>query len=338
MADPLESIWAGLEQKAHADKHGAERYYRALGDNAIGVRAGYKPDGGTRELLIEVPRGWSGESMIPDWKGMGHETLDLKLKPREDAYHLRLFLLANEHHDVFTTVCEDIVGSIETVTDPTTRIQEIESCLLRWRSFFERTGNRGLSSAMQQGLFAELHWLQILLHGGLDPIRAVSSWKGCARSYHDFDVGGRVVEVKSTRSKEPRHVKISNEQQLDDHGLTTLHLFVLGLLGNQEGGISLPEKVTSIRQELTGSPMGMAAFEHALISAGYLDRDENRCTERYVIRDQNLYHVVDGFPRLVNLPDGVGDLSYSVYLNACEPFSTNLDQYLEDVLEHHHGR
>jgi len=322
------SVWEELESEARSQKRPAERLFRALGNSAIGIRAGYLPSKNVLELLIEVPASWSGDSVIPNWRGMGHEIVDLSLPPRTETLHLRLFLLNQGHREIFQMVCEDLVSVLEGITRASLRVKEIEACLLRWRRFFEHSGTNGLSIEMQQALFAELTWLNGLLKTGIDPVKAVYSWKGCERGYHDYDFEGYVVEVKSTKTKESLSVLINNERQLDDSGLLSLHLYVVSIHFADGGGMTLPDRVENLRSKLVEAPAASDLFRKKLLSAGYLDRHANLYTQHLIIKSENLYQVVQGFPRITAIPPGIGDLKYRVFLAACEAFRTKISDYL----------
>lgn len=331
MTSTIASVWELLERDA--EQQAGERLYRALGESAIGLRAGYLPQQRILELLIEVPSDWSGASIVPDWKGMQHEVLPLALPPRKTAHHLRLFLVSMEHRAVFMTLCQDLVTVLEGITDGDLRVREIERCLLRWRRFFERCGSDGLTIEMQQGLFAELTWLKRLLEIDIEPLKAVSCWKGCEQNFHDFDLDGHVVEVKSTRTKEPRTIIVSNERQLDDQGLQSLYLYVLSIQEVAYGGQMLPEQVDAVRAALINIPAALAVFNNSLVSAGYLDIHAERYTRHLFIKAEELYRVSPGFPRIIRVPPGVGNLRYGVQLGACQSFREELKEYTINLVE-----
>ena len=333
MTDRISAIMESLEAEGKNAVQAPERLYRALGASAVGVRAGYIPMLDILELLIEIPAQWSGNSVIPEWRGMGHEVIALGLPPREDASHLRLYLLEPEHREVFLLVCEDIVSALEGITDTEIRLEKFESCLLRWRRFFECCGPQGLSIERQLGLIAELTWLQRVIEAGVNPYRAVNSWKGCERGYHDFDIQGHVIEVKSTRTKEPKSVAISSERQLDNRGLQSLHLYVLSLFETETADTTLPRCVESVKSLMGNSFAATALFREKLISAGYLDRDGFRYSKAYVIKDESLFHVKGDFPRITDVPSGVAALKYRIILSNCEPFREATDLYLNELSE-----
>jgi hypothetical protein len=322
------AIWDELEREGREQPETRTRLYRALGESAVGIRAGYLPGKDMIELLIEVPDSWSEANVIPAWRGMGYEIVELALPPRRDALQLRLFLMDQEHREIFKMICKDIVACLEGITSAEVRVKGIEICLLRWRRFFEKAGTDGLSIEMQQGLFAELRWLNCLMRAGIHPIIAVESWKGCERAYHDFDIKGNVVEVKSTRSKEPLSVLISNERQLDDLGLESLHLYTLGIHVADGGGLALPAMVETLRSTLVSSPTAKALLKGKLLSAGYIEHHASLYTKHFIIKSENLYRVTNGFPRITVLPAGVGSLNYRVSLPACEQFRVSIKDFL----------
>lgn len=331
MPRDISRIWEELLAEADSGQDPASRVYRALGDTAVGIRAGVIPRDRVLEVLIEVPPAWEGAKSLPEWRGMSFEVLPLSLLPRQHAHHLRLHLRDQEHKPIFLAFCEDLLDALEGTSDAEARVTEIEASIARWERFFEKCGPGGLSATEQRGLFAELVWMLSMREAGVPAVAAVSSWKGCERGYHDFDLSGSIVEVKSTVAKEPRSVTISNERQLDDRGLRSLHLFVLTLHAMQGGGTTLPGVVQSLRESLAVSPGALSKFERRLVSAGYLEQHAPLYTTHYTVRGRELFRVAEGFPRIVLVPPGVGHLRYSVALAACQSHLVDLASYLTEL-------
>ena len=324
----ISAIWEELEGKASDGQDAASRVYRALGQTAVGIRAGFLPRERILELLIEVPPTWENAKSLPEWRGMRFEMLPLPLPPREEAHQLQLYLVDHEHKAVFLTFCEDLVTALEKISDAEIRVREIEECIARWSRFFEKSGPSGLTFAAQRGLFAELKWIQNMISTGIDIVETVSSWKGCERAYHDFDLNGDIVEVKSTMSKEPRSVRISNERQLDGRGLRSLHLFVLTLHSMEGGGVTLPNQVQMLRDALSPSATVLSKFERCLVSMGYLEKHAIQYDSHYTVKKQELFEVTESFPRIIDVPSGVGHLRYSVTVSACQQHEVQLPAYL----------
>jgi len=327
----LETLWSVLRAEADATQNPLSRVYRALGETALGVRASFVPAEEKFELLVEVPIDWRQGRTLPEWRGLRLTVLPDSFPPRE-THQLSLALVDNDAWTVFLHIAADIATCLEGIPDSAQRIALVVDCLERWSRFFDRCATTGLSATAQRGLFAELRWLDHMLDGHIDPLKAVNAWKGCLRGYHDFDMSGDVVEVKSTMTKEPRRVWISNERQLDDAGLNRLHLFVV-TLQITDGGTLLPAAIGRLRERLAPNPAAKAVFERDLVSAGYLDLHSSKYGEGYAVKAEELYGIHEGFPRITAVPEGVGNLRYSVVLGCCHSFLVNTEDYIVSIKE-----
>jgi hypothetical protein len=150
----------------------------------------------------------------------------------------------------------------------------------------------------------------------------VTSWTGPVGAIQDFSLGSVAVEVKTTAGKQHQRVRIASERQLDDRGLEALLLFHLSVDDRENLGDTLPGIVQRLRGTLGSDGTAAAEFEALLFAAGYHDVHSPRYRTGYTVREANIFRVTEGFPRLteLNLPEGVGDLSYSVALAACAAF------------------
>jgi len=320
-------LWEQLSAESGVPHMHAFRRYRRLNlnkENGIRVSCNF-PDN-IWELLIEA--GKPGENVsidFPNWQGMGFEILSLDV-PKQATPHIRLFLESEQFKDIFSTVCTDLVLGLDSCISSDQRRLELSRFLDKWNLFFERHGYGELSQEQQRGLFGELWWINVLLGKGISERTVLASWKGCERGFHDFDLLGHVVEVKTTMTKEPRKVKISNERQLDDTGLKDLHLYVLTLTKSDDSGMSLPAIVHNLLENF--SNFNKSEFQNLLQKSGYLDVHVGLYTSCYSIKHEELFHVTNGFPRMTTLPAGTGDLSYSVTISACNAFCKEVESYL----------
>mgnify|MGYP001065415069 CR=1 FL=1 len=326
----LENTWNLLEKQIESGDYSGNRVYRRLDiEKESGLRLSVKSPGTARELLIQIDENDDFSFSPPEWVGMKFDIAILDV-PEKRTSHISLFLEAREHERIFATVCSDIAETLSLIENPSFRTQELQSCLDRWNSFFKKIGPDGLSPERQRGLYGELAWLELLLNNDLYMAAAVESWKGCDRGYHDFEIARRVVEVKTTMTKEPRRVRINNERQLDDRGLESLHLYVLTLQKFESGGETLPDLVEKIRERLKDNVSAIAQFEKSLKKAGYLDIHAHNYTSGYVRKKQETFQINDKFPRIIELPDGVGGLSYSITISACTNFRFDIDSAVTD--------
>lgn len=175
------------------------------------------------------------------------------------------------------------------------------------------------------------------MDSGLQPWVVLGSWEGYKRSFHDYDLNGHVVEVKTTMTKEPRKVKISNERQLDSIGIGSLHLMVFTLMKSSDDGETLPELVSSLYQKLSDTPELNRILESKLITSGYLDVHKDKYSDKFKIKIQELFEITSDFPRITELPNGIGDISYSLTLSAANDYLVNKEDYLASLLVHTNG-
>ena len=330
----MRELWEELERELPPDTSSHQRTYRRLDlEKETGIRLSCSSPGRIWELLIET--GISGETLsidFPKWKGMDFEVLTLDV-PKRDTCHLRLFLEQRENRDIFVTICADLIQALDGCMTNESRRNEIVDFLTRWNRFFERHGQEGLSSEGQRGLYGELCWLRRMIQSGIKSVATVNSWKGCRRNYHDFEINGHAVEVKTTMTKEPRKVQINNERQLDDRGLISLHMFVLTIAKSSAGSETLPSIVQSLRGIFSEKPSAYA-FEQSLREAGYLDIHAHLYNNSsYSVIKEELFHAREGFPRITDMPQGLGDLHYTVVLAACGHFICELSEYFQLIQE-----
>jgi hypothetical protein len=273
----------------------------------------------SKELLIAgVDEPIDGR--MPSWNGMAFSQCSIGA-PHHVQY-LVLELLDEGLEVPFACFCADVIESLESIRNGD-RLKSVDSVVNIWNQFFLKGQDDIMPENRQRGLYAELWWLRRQLALGAWAEETVSSWMGPSRAFHDFDVCGHVVEVKSTTRKEPRKVSISNELQLSNRGLESLHLFVL-TLNKQQIGESLPEMVDKLRQYLDSAPLARTHLDRKLVLTGYRDDHVERYTSCYWPRHEELFLVNDSFPRIVNIAEGLGDLKYSLQISACKPFEVAL--------------
>jgi len=327
----LEKIWGLLEVEIEREDSTKNRIYRRLdSDKDKGIRLGVIASGKIREILIQIDEKEEKSFIPPKWMGMRFEIISLDIQ--KITRHIRLFLSDREHKSVFSTVCYDIVDTLIKVQDSGFRVQELQNCIERWSRFFQKYGTEGLSREMQQGLFGELTWLGLILSRNMNSTSAIRSWKGCRRNFHDFQYNGRVVEVKTTMTKEPRKVRINSERQLDNQGFDFLYLFILTLQKVDSGGQNLPELVDEIRVLIKGDISSENLFESALRDAGFLDAHASLYTGEYKVNKQETFEVKSGFPRIIELPGGVGDITYTITISACSDFELKIEKAINNFM------
>jgi hypothetical protein len=329
--DSLKNAWEQLETKFSSDSRTYQRVYHRLDlAKETGIRLSCSYPGLVWELLIEA--GASEDVLaipFPKWKGMSFEVLVLDA-PQKGTKHIALSVEEPENRDIFVNICADLISGLEGCTTNQARRNEISAFLIRWSAFFEKHGLEGLTPEKQRGLFGELWWLRKMVQSGIDPVQAVTSWKGCEQNYQDFELAGQAVEVKTSMMKEPRKVQISNERQLDNRGFHSLHLFVLTMITASSIGETLPSLIQSLKKSFSGKT-ATYSFKDALVKAGYLEAHTHLYQTGYSLIKEEFFEVRDGFPRITEIPQGLGDIHYALVLSACSDFLSDFSQYLSDL-------
>jgi hypothetical protein len=323
----IDEIWRGLEagESGHSPEPGVmvRRIDPASPD---GLFVGIRRPSGTRILLLQIsgpPRPTDGALI----QSRGFFTAVNRFSADPAHLHLLIESASPSFNEVFGYVANDVAGHVFQRPASSKAVSSFLGRLDRWKRFFESAGGEGLSEIAAQGLLAELIFLRdFAIPESETPEAAVLSWAVPEPLSKDFQYRAGAVEVKSSASREHTKVLITGERQLDDTGFESLYLLAVLLEKVSVGGFSLPETVDSVRAMLSdGRARGL--FEEKLVAYGYLDVHVSKYERRYILQRMRAFHVREGFPRVPSvLPDGVGDLSYTIVLSACCSFEVDCRQ------------
>lgn len=326
----LEQIWSQME---HDDGEFAsgQLQRRIIPESPFDLVVAVEKPGNRRVLLFSVSdRAARSIDQLQSSRGVG-----ASVAGENDKQHsvLRLRLEDNRFSSMFSSLCDNIVNSVEQATDELMAVRMFADRLARWQQFLERVGSDILSDEAQTGLFAELWFLRYLLEN-----RQVSSpvlaWSGPDGAAQDFQINGLAVEVKATGQTSPQVIRVSNERQLDESGTTMLVMLHSSWDVRHGSTHTLPDIIENIRLLVADSPEQRESFDLKLIGAGYADdQQEHYVQTAYTLLKESVFLVREGFPRLKSelLPPGVTDVKYSVSLSACRPFEV-AKSYLTNAL------
>jgi hypothetical protein len=282
-----------------------------------------------RWVLIEIEADRRELHGLPDWREMKLAAIP---KGQIHGQCVGIELESTEFADVFSAMAQDLVQALYSVLDREQRLIRLRDRLQKWSRFLREHGHQGLTEDQVRGLFSELWVLQQHLLPYLPPVEAIRAWTGPDGAAQDFRRADRALEVKSTGSKHPDAVAISNERQLDGGGLDALWLHVVAL--EDAGiGVSLPELVAGLKGRLRADAAASSSFDQKVVRAGYLDEAASRYPRRYEIADEATYEVREGFPRLIQPPAGVHLVRYHVSLAALQPFRVPLPASVKSFRE-----
>lgn len=244
-------------------------------------------------------------------------------------------LINNQHRDIFSVLCEDLMASIASETNERQLVKTILNRFEKWKSLFIRIVSEGLTPEEQRGLFGELFFLRKFLQFNNKGLQFIlNTWVGTAREVRDFQLKNWAVEVKTTHGNNHQKVQISSERQLDITHLEKLFLYHISLEKVQEGGETLNQIVASIIDLMVTDSIASNRFKSKLYEAGYFDHHIDLYDSTgYFIRQDTFYKVEDNFPRIQEneIRSGVGDVKYSIILSQCEAYKQTSVSVFENL-------
>jgi putative PD-(D/E)XK family protein DUF4420 len=319
----IEQLWLDMEAETGANVAWLTRFARPQTGHPLLVAL--QATTRARALLLPVSKAaLPPRRQWPECRGLELISVALGSQP-----HLGVQLRDPACADVFTALAEDVAPRVSSASDAKQAAAELLGRLRRWQQFLT-AAREAMSIEAQRGLWGELHVLRTRLLPAFGPAATVSAWKASAAAHQDFQFSGGAVEVKTTAAKQPQSVRITSERQLDDTGVGALFLHVVVVderevpASGRVPGQSLPAMIADIRAQLSADLVALAALNDRLLDRGWLDAHASRYeARRWTVRGERTYKVRRGFPRLVevDLPAGVGDVSFAVSLAACEPFA-----------------
>lgn len=248
---------------------------------------------------------------------------------------LLLKLISNQHRDIFSVLCEDLMTSISSVKNETQLVQELLNRFEKWKSLFDRAATQGLSVEEQRGLFGEVYFLRKFLANNNSFLEVVNSWVGPEKQIRDFQSGSWSVEVKTTHGNNHQKILVSSERQLDTSNIESLFLNHVSLDSRQMSGETLNQIIESVLVLLEHDFASLSRFKNKLLTAGYFDQQKNYYEHTgYFIRQDVTYLVGNSFPRIeeVDIRDGVGDVKYSIILSNSSDFIRTDEQVFNTLI------
>ena len=279
-------------------------------------------------------------SSLPSTRGLDMTILSPS-NHEQDGYTIQLGLKDSRFVTIFDVLVSDIVEVLARAQSQSAAITALISRLRHWQKFLEKIGPDGLSREAQQGLYGELWFLRERLIPLAGNYLALQAWAGPTGAHHDFLLQSCAIEVKTTGTKEPQHMIIQSERQLDDSGLAALFLFHLALDNREGAGESLTTIINSLRQILKVDIAALDVYEDRLLEAGFLQAQAAQYERTgYYIRRAHLFQIRDAFPRIIetDLKHGISSVRYSISVTECLRFAVNEDALKSQLIGLDHGK
>lgn len=265
---------------------------------------------------------------LPRFRGLDISLTIQTLGKFSNAIFLRLTQSIPNTDNIFELVISDLCDKVIQLQNKNSLYPTLVATLSEWKIFFERQRSEILTIDAQKGLLGELYFLRNYLFQKYSFADSVFYWTGSDRTNHDFQIMNIAVEVKTTSGKQHKKFSVSSEKQLDSTGLKSLYLslFSINLHSNMPGR-TLPAIIREICKQIQDEPIAAFQFQIKLAKCGYNETLADKYIIGFSISEMKFFEVTEGFPRLLqrNLPDGVGDLKYSVVVAACVPFEVTTD-------------
>jgi hypothetical protein len=300
--------WADLATVAPGDR--LFRTRRMTRPVRLDLRAGLRETDGAPCLVVSA--GTAGGAIT------SFETGGLRLSRVADPAGVLLVLSLEEpaRRDLFAAVCSDCLRAVIRGEDEAEDdlLSVFAARLSAWRAFLrDQTG--ALSRNEMIGIIGELLLFGQLLEIGAD---APSAWKAPDDGLHDFENAGDSIEVKTSLGG-ARQLHVSTLDQLDDAGLSSLHVAHVRLVEALDGE-TLADVADRIETQLSDE-RARSAFRNALLRRG-LAPGADGLGPRVRLAGTDFYAVRDGFPRLRRgeVAIGIADATYQLEVRALTGF------------------
>ncbi len=239
----------------------------------------------------------------------------------------RLYLILNDNddHEIFSTLCQDLINTANKYDDSEKIIYEVEQRLKRWQQLLKSNSYSGLTAEKQMGLFSELVFLKNKLASEIGMKNAILSWVGPDFDKQDFSISSAVIEVKSYKITKGEIVHISSLQQLQSSSLP-LYLVAYGLTIS-ERGLSILDIVDSIINQIHNECI-LEQFKIKLFEYGYIDGVTDRKNlYKFIVTKESLYEVRESFPRIRSndVQSQIVSVKYGIDLSKCTEFKIEFD-------------
>jgi len=324
----VEDIKEDFKKPQYVNSVALSRRFVLANDNIVTVA--FNKNTMLCEVAIEIPNETSLDELnaLPKWKGMEEKSTIVPDGGRMSRY-LSFNQLDGYDSSIFITLMQDVCDEIDKVGIEKC-IATIKATLQKWSIFFQFDRDYVLSANAQQGLYGELWFLEkmILKYGA----KALSGWTGYNLEAHDFYYGKDAIEVKTSSAKGPEKVKISNEYQLEDSGVSgVLYLLYISMKKSEVDGERLPDITNRIMRLLDENQIH--AFKENLFKVGYVYMMPELYKYHFKVREESFFTVKDGFPRITskNISKGIGAVDYVLSLDACRSYMIETEAFFKGV-------
>ena len=267
-------------------------------------------------------------SALPKFRGLDISITVQNIGEFSNTTFLTLTQSIPNTDKIFELVISDLCDKVIQLRNKDDLSDILIKTLFEWNLFFEKYENKILSISLQKGLFGELYFLKNYLFKKYSFTESILYWTGSDKTIHDFQIMDKVVEIKTTSGKQHKKFTVSSERQLDSTDIDCLYLSLFSVnLNNNLPKCTLPAIIEEICAQIQYDPIAIFQFYLKLLKYGYNEALADKYNIGFSVSDIKFFAIKEGFPRLLqtDLPNGVGDLKYSIVVAACIPFEITTD-------------
>ena len=311
-----ESLWAQIQKPYGEELNAKHIFYKLISNIYIALdRMGF------RHILIESANdNLTSSGML--FRGVQLKITELVVTGGVQKKYIDLLCREPAGYHIFNSIGGEIAQKMDEVNESVNPLEIITTILTKWKHFWGNYPQDLLTMEEQVGLFGELfflrHWL-LPRYGN----KVVLAWEGPNGARHDFILGDKSYEVKTSSSSKGHFHRINGVNQLEELPVGSLYLTSFWIWQNEQAENSLTSIIESCRKYLESDIEIRSAFELLLSKSGYseLQRAEYE-KRRYEIQESTLFLVDDQFPKIVptsfpaGLPDQIEEIDYSLNLNS----------------------
>ena len=272
-------------------------------------------------LVLHVRSGGRHSHRLPKLRGLLIEDLGID---GSSEHRVVIRLTDREQRDIFHRFCLDVAEATRIAQSGKEAIGRFLTRTWRWHRLLKSGREGRLSDEEQKGLIGELVLMERHLLSALPAGEAVDAWVGPIGAPKDYQIGLICVEVKAPRPQKAT-ISISSIHQLDSVDATQLFLYVAEVapaLDETPSAVTVSEVADRVRSAIAEQDVSATIVFDERLSATGFDWGDDYSDKLWVIGEESLFDVKEGFPRVTPsmVPPGVEKAHYVVALAACESY------------------
>lgn len=250
--------------------------------------------------------------------------INISIRTIKEHNQLILTLLDNSDKDMFYALCIDLLQSTQKSSNEVLAIKTILKRLEKWQ-YFLRNNKSIIDKNQLKGLIGELYLIKKHLLANFNAGDTLNFWKAPLQSVQDFEVDNMTIEVKTKSSV--NSITISSYEQLFTQ-LDNLYIYVVTInesMKNSKNSFNIISLIDEIGDLIGKDDLLLKdSFNNLLIQYGFMNSPEYEDLYFTIISDE-FYIVENNFPRVIDIPNGIENLTYRINLDTCKEFLISED-------------